>query len=829
MRKTGLSTELQVMPNPVVEVTPEKEKGDSDSPFQQRPVQRLTSRKMGWFARVQLGFARLKLAIRAAIAEELAYGTLFLWIPVLIGTGAIIWFSTPAEMPIPSVLAILFMGIWIILYTQSTRHLAWYFGQAMFWVALGMALAKLETVRCQTVLLDSPVTTHISGRLVDRERMSKGQWRYVLTDLQTQEPNLKRSPEVVTLVARINDRPARLGERVSGLARLSPPSGPALPELNNFGFDAYFSGNGAVGYFYGAPKLVPDASGQVVTGGIWSQINNQLNSIRSMIGTRIQSILPGDTGAFATSMVTDERRAISKETTEALRLSGLAHIVAISGLNMALASGIFFVGFRTILSLVPGIAHRFNTKKIAAAGALVGLIAYYLISGSAVSAERAFIMMAVILIAVFLDRPSISVRNVALSATFIEILSPSAVTGPSFQMSFAATLALVSGYHLFTKIPWPENPFSAFSFSRYLAPISRFVGGILLSSAIGGASTAIFSIEHFHRVAAYGLPANLIAMPAVSFIVMPFGLIAMLLMPFGLDEIPLKIMGFGLDLTIAVAHYVASFGGNVVTGRMELWFFPVASAGFVTMCIFRTRLRVIGVIIFGAVILAQVSSPARKLPDLVIYEDGTLAAKIEPNMLKTNADKPPDFIFTQIQYGLGVTEFEGPIPVASIPLPKKIKGERRPPLTFEQRQDATALLLEAISKAKSTFACAAKQWCVTSVRNVANIVIVQDPIFTGLACDVGDIVIVPVPLKYKTCLSGALLITRDTLRKRGSLEITLPETLAKVRTREDFLDQTQITGALDGVTRDWTRHRYYQWRSDSFDPPFNQTINYSDE
>ena len=829
MRKTGLSTELQVLSNPVVDATPEKEKDDSFSQFQHRTVQRLTSRKIGWFARIQLGFARLDLAIRAAIAEEIAYGTLFLWIPVLIGAGAIIWFSTSVELPIPSVIALMMIGLMIILYKRSTRSLAWHFGQALFWLATGMALAKMETIRAQTTLLDSPVTTHVSGRILDRERLVKGQWRYVLTDLQTQDPNLKRAPMTVTLVARIKDRPAQLGERVSGLARLTPPSGPALPELNNFGFDAYFSGTGAVGYFYGAPTFVPEADVPGVNGGFWSPINNQLNAIRSKIGTRIQTILPGDTGAFATSMVTDERRAISKETTEALRLSGLAHIVAISGLNMALASGIFFVGFRTILSLMPGIAHRFNTKKIAAAGALVGLIAYYLISGSAVSAERAFIMMAVILIAVFLDRPSISVRNIALSATFIEIMSPSAVTGPSFQMSFAATLALVSGYHLFAKIPWPENPFSAFSFSRYLVPVSRFAGGILLSSAIGGASTAIFSIEHFHRVAAYGLPANLIAMPAVSFIVMPFGLIAMLLMPFGLDEIPLRIMGFGLDVTIAVAHYVASFGGNVVTGRMEPWFFPIASFGFVTMCIFRTRLRLIGVIIFGLTILVQIFSPARRLPDLVIYEDGTLAAKVEPNRLLVNAGKPPDFIFTQMEYGLGMKEFDGPIHVTAMPLPKKKKGEPRLPLTFEQRQQATEFLLDAFSNADKKFACAPKQWCVTAIRNVAHVVIVQDPIFTGLACDSADIVVVPVPLKYKTCLSGSLLITRDTLRKRGSLEISLPETLDNVRTPEDFLDQIEITGALDRITRDWTKHRYYQWRSDSFDPPFDDQVNYSAE
>ena len=829
MRSPGHFTELNVILRPVVGMASVAKNADSVEPNDQGVKPRVTSRKLGWWARTKLNAIRFELFVRSAIVEELAYGTAFLFIPVILGAGAITWFSSSVEIPVPSVGFLLLTGIFVILYQFQTRGLVWYLGLALFWFAAGMALAKLETARFQTVLLDSPVTTHVSGTLVDREKMAKGQWRYVLTEVSTDQPTLKRQPTVITLVARIHDRPARLGERVSGLARLTPPSGPALPELNNFGFDAYFSGIGAVGYFYGAPATEPETNETGTQGNRLSRFSNQLNIIRSAIGTRIQSILPGDTGAFATSMVTDERRAISKETTEALRLSGLAHIVAISGLNMALASGIYFVGFRTIFSLLPGLAYRFNTKKIAAIGALIGLIAYYLISGSAVSAERAFIMMAVILLAVVLDRPSISLRNVALSATFIEIMSPSAITGPSFQMSFAATLALVSGYHLFAKIPWPENPFSAFSLTRYLAPISRFVGGILLSSAIGGASTAIFSIEHFHRVAAYGLPANLIAMPAVSFIVMPFGLIAMLLMPFGLDEIPLRIMGFGLDITIAVAQYVSSFGGNIVTGRLPEWFFPTASAGFIITCLFRTRLRLLGVMVFCAAILVQGFIPARQLPDLVVYEDGTLAAKVSPGLLAVNIAKPPDFIFTQIEYGLGITETKGPIPVSALTLPKRKKGEPRPPLTFQQRDQTEQSMIDAVSKSNGQFACAAKQWCVVSVRNVANVALVQDPIFTGTACDAADVVIVSVPLRYLTCHSGALLITRDTLRKRGSLEVTFPETLDQIHSPEEFLDQIQITGALDGITRDWTKHRYYQWRSDRFDPPFGDDVNYSDE
>ncbi|MGG2477764.1 ComEC/Rec2 family competence protein, partial [Rhizobium sp. BR5] len=176
-----------------------------------------------------------------------------------------------------------------------------------------------------------------------------------------------------------------------------------------------------------------------------------LYGLRSAIAERIRTTIGGDAGAFAASIVTDERQAITAQTMEALRLSGLAHIVAISGLNMALASGIFFVGLRLAFSLFPASAQRWPVKKIAAFAALLMTLAYYLISGFAVSAERAWLMMSVMLIAVLFDQPSLSLRNVAISALVILIFSPSEIMGPSFQMSFAATIALVSAYAFWSR------------------------------------------------------------------------------------------------------------------------------------------------------------------------------------------------------------------------------------------------------------------------------------------------------------------------------------------------------------------------------------------
>jgi len=310
-----------------------------------------------------------------------------------------------------------------------TRHRSciWHTGLVTAALVLaGMLLAHFETWRRDTVMLDSPVTTVVTGQVERREADGRGRWRYLVRLDTTADPQLKRPPDRVSLLARSGPADIAPGDTINGRARLSPPSGPALPGLNDFAFSSYFDGIGAIGYFYGAPTEVFPSGDVRPTGdgaGWWSGLMDWLNGLdaafyhlRSSVADRIRATVPGDAGAFSAAIVTDERRAISEETTEALRLAGLAHIIAISGLNMALAAGIFFVGVRTAFCLFPGIVQAYPVKKIAAGGALMMATAYYLISGFAVSAERAYLMMAILLIAVFFDRPSISLRNIALSA-----------------------------------------------------------------------------------------------------------------------------------------------------------------------------------------------------------------------------------------------------------------------------------------------------------------------------------------------------------------------------------------------------------------------------
>ncbi|MDM9629719.1 ComEC/Rec2 family competence protein [Rhizobium sp. S152] len=760
-----------------------------------------------WKGRVLASGRQLWPHVRTAVAQEVDHGRLFLASPLLFGGGAVAWFQFDADPSLFRLAAWAVVLAIAILAAGYARPLVRKAALAGLLVVAGMVSAQLETWRAGTIMLDSPVTTTVNGRVERREGDGEGRWRYVVAVVATQEPEIRRAPERVTIVARGAKAPFEIGQWISGRARLVSPSGPALPGLDDFAFSTYFDGIGANGFFYGAPTAIPsrDSVAPIVRQGVIEG----LYRLRSDIGDRIRSILPGDTGAFAASLVTDERRAISRETTDALRQSGLAHIVAISGLNMALSAGIFFVGLRKLLSLFPALAQAYPTKKIAAAFALFGLTAYYMISGFAVSAERAYIMMAIMLTAVLFDRPSISLRNIALSALVIIALSPSEALGPSFQMSFAATLALVAGYGLWIGRPMRDHPFLQVPAMKPVVVIGGFFGGIVLTSMIGGFSTALFSIEHFHRMSGYGLPANLMAMPIISFVVMPMGMLAMILTPLGLDVLPWKVAGLGLDVVIEIARMVSSWGGNVDIGRLPVWYFPVAVLGFLLMLLLHTRLRHLGTLIFGLATLAVLVISSAPPPDVVIAEDGSLVAILRDDHLASNRARPPDFIFGQWQRALAAEIHDPPEALKSDYRPKPRTSGRpgeRHKLDFTERRDATKAMRASLASAsENRFFCLKGAWCSAILDNGYRITALEDAAYLGPACDTSDIVITPVRLRFGECRSGALLFTGETLRRSGAIEIRIDEQGAPV-----------VTKSYDRLDRLWLRHRAYDWRSGQF-------------
>lgn len=757
---------------------------------------------------------RLKNCVISMADIEISHGATFLFVPVFLSLGASIWFAldnTPSVMAIYVAFALALLLSLAVRYRQTLFS---FFVRAFLLVVAGMLLADIETARHATIMLDTPVTTVVTGKVERRERDGRGYWRYVISLGKTENPVVARPPQRVALLARSRHAEIQAGDYITGRARLSPPSGPALPGLNDFAMASYFAGIGATGYFYGAPSPAPkDAVRDSGDDGWISVADAFLYKLRSAIAERIRSIVPGDAGAFSASIITDERRAISADVVEALRVSGLAHIVAISGLNMALAGGIFFVGLRMILNFVPAFSKTVPVKKVAAFAALLMVTAYYLVSGFAVSAERAWLMMSIMLIAVLVDRPSISMRNVALSAIVIIAMTPSEVTGPSFRMSFAATIALVAIYGIWSgrgesRLEMKRKPLwlSAMSILR------GFVVGVTVTSLIGGVSTAIYSVEHFHRLSGFGLFANLAAMPVMSFIVMPAALVGMLLMPFGLDAPFISIMGYGLDIVISIAFEVASWGGDSVVGRQHAWFVGIASIGFLLLTLLRTHLRLAGLVPLVMALALSIHEARRPVADILVDGDGQMVALPKADAVATNRIRPSSFIYDQWRSALLLPEKHvAPVMISTLPAEasERDANGRRPIPDRMARETSRNALLDALKDETGRFACEKKTWCLARISTGVTIATVENPAWISTACDTAGIVIASRRAGFATCRSGAVLLDMDTLRKTGALEISIMG--------EGENPGLSITAANAGSQRDWTIHRAYNWRSRSFD------------
>ncbi len=767
-------------------------------------------------------------------SEELAYGRSFLFAPFVMALGAAWWFFRPA--------APFSWGLWLywavaLVAAVSLRNAGPVKRLGAGLVALflsGAFLAQLETGRLATVMLDSPVTTHVTG-VVDAREPTENGWRYVVRVIATDDPVIHRPPERVTLVARGKSPPVDIGGAFTGLARLSPPSGPALPGLVDFGFLSYFDGIGAVGFFYGAPEALAGdlhAPGKSHLQSIGLFMRHRVESLRDTIAGRIRAVLPDESGAFANAIITGQRRAMNDDTLDALRNAGLAHVIAISGLHMALAAGIFFSSLRLFLSFSPKAAEAIATKKLAAVAA-IGAAGFYLaISGMQVSAQRAFIMLAIMLLAAVADRPAISMRNVALAGLVILVVSPSEAVGPGMQMSFAATLALIAGYSF-----WQRR--------EYARPASMPVGtvvrivmlgafGILLTALIGGLSTAPIAMAHFQRIAGYGLLGNLLAMPIVTFLVMPSGLLAMLAMPLNLHGPFLLAMGWGLDRVIAIAEWVNGLGGALDTGAMPRGFLLLFLVGFMLLVLLRTRLRLVGLVPMAIAFALPAFSQGDRSPLLLVSEDGALVAIVTGDTAALSKRRPPSFIFDQWQSALAINATRPPSETENNAAILK-DTDRFDRLDAGQITNASTALAEDIKAARTqsgVFICEKGEWCVASLPG-SGLTVAQifRPALVGPACDHADIIISVYRPGFQTCRSPGFLITPALRRQNGTLQFTVQDTDgSKSRNGNTTSSEPNPTGscvrthvsvtpAITAVKRQWNQHRLYSWRSDSYADP----------
>ena len=540
-------------------------------------------------------------------------GALFPWVPVLFAGGIGCYFALTWE-PGRGVWAGVGAALAVLLALGWWRADAWRLVITGLILALaGFSVAGLRAHSVAETVLGYRYYGPVEGRIVAIDRSASDAVRLTLDRVRLKGLPPARTPARVRIALHgvqgyLAPEP---GLAVIATAHLSPPGGAVEPGGFDFRRQAWFQRLGAVGYTRVPVLAYAPHEGREASLAVYR--------LRMRISAAVQEALPAPVGGFAAAITTGDRSGIDRAVLEALRASNLAHLLAISGLHMGLLTGFVFAALRLGLAAVPGAALHWPIRKIAAGAALAAGSAYLALSGGNVATERAFVMVAVMFAAILVDRRAVTLRSVAVAAMIVLTLRPEALYGPGFQMSFAATTALVAAYgglrgHQWSPSRWPF----------WL----RLVGGVALSSFVAGMATAPISAAHFNQVPHYGLVANIVSVPLMGAVIIPGAVLAALLAPLGLSWLGLKLMEWPILWILSVARTVAEWPGSVsaviAPGQAVL---PLMALGALWAVVVRGRGRMLGV---PVILLALALWTRAERPLALVSQSGGLIGVMTP-------------------------------------------------------------------------------------------------------------------------------------------------------------------------------------------------------
>ncbi|MEM9421374.1 MAG: ComEC/Rec2 family competence protein [Pseudomonadota bacterium] len=533
---------------------------------------------------------------------SLEAGRFILWAPVCFIVGAGWYFGLTTE-PFWQALGVglaLGIALWVWGARRGVGSLL-LLGRICTMVALGAVAAQIRTHLVEEPRLYRPMgPVSLTAKVVDVEQQPRAQ-RLLLEPLDMGALPAHAIPRRIRVSWRGEPGEARAGDKVRVRVMLSPPPEPAVPGGFNYGRQLYFEKIGAVGFAYGAPRVVarPQEKPLKVRIQLW----------RHAIADRIMRKEGEPSGPILAAIVTGKRERIPDDVTDRLRDTGLAHLLAISGLHMGLVCGYLFFVLRSLFVLHANWAIRFSVKKWAAIGALIGGGIYLILSGGAWSAQRAFIMASIGFIAILFDRRAISLRNVSIAAMIILLWRPEAVLSAGFHMSFAAVVALIAAYELWQFHQEKRRQEGPVYRGKSFLPIS-FLGGLSMTSLVAGAATSPFAIYHFNRMASYGMIGNMLVMPIFTLIVMPVAVLGLALMPFGFDAPFWWISGKGLEAIIWITGHIASWPGAVApVAQWPTWAWGASIVGLLGLCLLRGPWRFGFALLFPVAWLGAFASP----------------------------------------------------------------------------------------------------------------------------------------------------------------------------------------------------------------------------
>jgi competence protein ComEC len=545
--------------------------------------------------------------MRGALLEfvETERGRFFLLLPVAMGTAILLYFALPREPP-------LWLGGAAVAVAAAALAVGWRHPVARFAVALALAAAlgfgraEWRTAAAAPLLMVPTGPTALTGTVRDIVSLPAGR------RLTLGAPSLDGGPprrRDIALRLRAGDDVAVVpGDRVSAYALLFPPDRPAYP--GGFAPDRqdFFANIGADGSALGHVQVTQPADA--------SPLRDGLAGLRAAIAATILRTLPVATGSVAVTLLTGDEQAIPAPERQAFIAAGLAHILAVAGLHVGIVMGLAFFAVRWGMTRFERVALRLPVKPLAALAALTAGIGYAALTGAHLPILRSLAMASLVTLGIVCGRRALSLRGLALAAMAIMLITPEAVVGAGFQMSFSAVLALIAGYAALPAT-WRHRP-------EGWRRLPVHIGLLALTSLLAGGASMPFAAYQFLQIQPYWIPANLIAVPLTALYILPLGLVALALMPFGLGPLALAPMGWGLGVIVWLTGQIAAWPAAMLRVPPLPAGLPLGcAAGLIWLCIWRGRARLAGLgLIAAGLALGFTGRP----PDALLSSDAKLIA-----------------------------------------------------------------------------------------------------------------------------------------------------------------------------------------------------------
>jgi len=541
------------------------------------------------------------------------------WLAVVFACGILTWFGlkSPWAWAATIGLSLIFAGLAVAAWrdTVARDYLRNAVVACTLVFAAGICVVWLRSEAVGAEAIERPTVQRVQGYVLSREdQPSQDRIRLVMavrdaTSAQSRKIRVNVPLEVVAEANAAHGTGTGMGMLSEGAVvrlqvRLMPPASPMLPGAYDFARAAWFKGLAGTGSVIGTVEIIEPASDD----GVIARAQRWLSS-------HVRDNVDGSAGTIAAAFASGDRGAISEADQDAMRDAGLTHLLAISGLHVsAVIAGAYLLAIK-LLALFPGLALRVRLPVVAAGVGAIAGISYTLLTGAQVPTVRACAAAMLVLLALATGREALSLRMVAMAAVFVLMLWPESVVGPSFQMSFAAVLAIVALHS-----SAPVQAFLAPREESYLARLGRGTAMLFLTGLVIEIALMPIVLFHFHRAGLYGAAANVFAIPLVTFISMPLIALGLIFDLVGLGTPFWWLTEKSLNLLLGIAHFTSAQPGAVkLMPQMSGLAITLFVAGGLWLALWSGRARLLG---FVPAAIATGLLLATPIPDVLIGREG---------------------------------------------------------------------------------------------------------------------------------------------------------------------------------------------------------------